>query len=66
MKTLCEICKKREVGMLRNIGDNPFVIPFEHEQREDGKIRFRNKNVHNICDKCYAKIEKTMRKLMGL
>ena len=66
MKNLCEICKKREVGMLKGINDNPFVIPFEHSLNPDGTTHFRNKNVSNICDKCYAKIEKTMRKLMGL
>lgn len=66
MKNLCEICGKREVGNLKEINNNPFVIPFEHSLNADGSTHFRNKNVHNICDKCYAKIEKTMRKLMGL
>lgn len=63
---MCEICNRREVGKMKNINDNPFVIPFEHDTLEDGRIHFRNKKVSNICDKCYGKMEKTMRKLMGL
>lgn len=61
---LCEICKKREAE-LKNI-NNPFVIPFESVMGEDGETHFRNKNVKNICKHCHGKIEKTMRKLMGL
>lgn len=66
MKNLCEICRKREVGKLKNINDNPFVIPYKSVVGEDGHVHFTNRVVRNICDKCYGKIEKTMVKLMGL
>lgn len=66
MKNLCEVCNKREVSEYRNINDNPFVIPYKNVVGEDGHVHFTNKVVHNICNHCYKKIEKTMVKLMGL
>ena len=60
----CELCNKREADF-RNI-TSPFVIPYKHVVGEDKETHFTNKNVRNICSKCYGKIEKTMNKLLGL
>lgn len=63
---ICEVCGKREVTRFRQMNDHPFVIPFSNSYLPDGRTAMEHKVVRNMCDKCYYKIEKTMKKLMGL